>query len=146
MLEQNTLSNRLKFRNTVESQYKELFQSINIPIADALDKEKDDNVDASPPDLTKSQLLEIINIYRNELMNKEKELNQLKEVMSVMNKNNERLNDEIISLTIENNVLQEKIKLLNVEHNKLIQRWLLKAQRDADIMNATIESSSNKSR
>lgn len=146
MLEQNTLSNRLKFRNTVESQYKELFQSINIPIADALDKEKDDNVDASPSDLTKSQLLEIINIYRNELMNKEKELNQLKEVMSVMNKNNERLNDEIISLTIENNVLQEKIKLLNVEHNKLIQRWLLKAQRDADIMNATIESSSNKSR
>lgn len=145
MLEQTTLSNRLKFRNTVESQYKELFQSINIPIADTLDKEKDDNVDASPPDLIKSQLLEIINRYRSELMNKEKELNQLKEVMNVMNKNNERLNDEIISLTIENNVLQEKFKLLNVEHNKLIQRWLLKAQRDADIMNATIESSSNKS-
>ena len=145
MLEQTTLSNRLKFRNTVESQYKELFQSINIPIADTLDKEKDDNVDASPPDLIKSQLLEIINRYRSELMNKEKELNQLKEVMNVMNKNNERLNDEIISLTIENNVLQEKFKLLNVEHNKLIQRWLLKAQRDADIMNTTIESSSNKS-
>lgn len=145
MLEQTTLSNRLKFRNTVESQYKELFQSINIPIADTLDKEKDDNVDASPPDLIKSQLLEIINRYRSELINKEKELNQLKEVMNVMNKNNERLNDEIISLTIENNVLQEKFKLLNVEHNKLIQRWLLKAQRDADIMNATIESSSNKS-
>lgn len=145
MLEQTTLSNRLKFRNTIESQYKELFQSINIPIADTLDKEKDDNVDASPPDLIKSQLLEIINRYRSELMNKEKKLNQLKEVMNVMNKNNERLNDEIISLTIENNVLQEKFKLLNVEHNKLIQRWLLKAQRDADIMNATIESSSNKS-
>ena len=43
------------------------------------------------------------------------------------------------------NTLQDKFKLLNEEHNKLIQRWLRKAQRDADIMNATIESS-NKSR
>lgn len=140
MVEQDTLAKRLKFRNTVESQYKDLFQSIDISIADSLDKGKDDNVDVSPPELPKSQLYGIINKYRSELMNKEKELNQLKEVMNVMDKNNERLNDEIISLTIENNVLQEKLNLLNVEHNKLIQRWLLKAQRDADIMNATIES------
>lgn len=145
MLEQNSLSDRLEFRNTVEGQYKDLFQSIDIPIIDTLDKEKDDNPDVSLPKLTNSQLFSIVNKYRSDLMNKEKELSQLKEVMNVMNKNNERLNDEIISLTIENNVLQEKFNLLNVEHNKLIQRWLLKAQRDADIMNATIESS-NRSR
>lgn len=145
MLEQNSLSDRLEFRNTVEGQYKDLFQSIDIPIINTLDKEKDDNPDVSLPKLTNSQLFSIVNKYRSDLMNKEKELSQLKEVMNVMNKNNERLNDEIISLTIENNVLQEKFNLLNVEHNKLIQRWLLKAQRDADIMNATIESS-NRSR
>lgn len=145
MLEQNSLSDRLEFRNTVEGQYKDLFQSIDIPIIDTLDKEKDDNPDVSLPKLTNSQLFSIVNKYRSDLKNKEKELSQLKEVMNVMNKNNERLNDEIISLTIENNVLQEKFNLLNVEHNKLIQRWLLKAQRDADIMNATIESS-NRSR
>lgn len=145
MFEQDTLLDRLKFRNNIEGQYKDLFQHIFIPNTDTSGEGKDYDNDTQQPKLSDSQLMDIIEKYRNTLNYKEKELNKLKEIMSVMNKNNEKLNDEIISLNIENNVLQDKFKLLNEEHNKLIQRWLRKAQRDADIMNATIESS-NKSR
>nr|6RGO_C Chain C, Autophagy protein 16 [Eremothecium gossypii ATCC 10895]6RGO_D Chain D, Autophagy protein 16 [Eremothecium gossypii ATCC 10895] len=50
-------------------------------------------------------------------------------------KDAEKLNDEIISLNIENSLLQDKLTALQAEYDKLIQRWLAKAQSEADAMN-----------
>lgn len=67
----------------------------------------------------KLALLKTLKILQQELKSKEQEIRKLKEVIELKNKNAERLNDELISGTIENNVLQQKLSDLKKEHSKL---------------------------
>nr|3A7O_A Chain A, Autophagy protein 16 [Saccharomyces cerevisiae]3A7O_B Chain B, Autophagy protein 16 [Saccharomyces cerevisiae]3A7O_C Chain C, Autophagy protein 16 [Saccharomyces cerevisiae]3A7O_D Chain D, Autophagy protein 16 [Saccharomyces cerevisiae]3A7O_E Chain E, Autophagy protein 16 [Saccharomyces cerevisiae]3A7O_F Chain F, Autophagy protein 16 [Saccharomyces cerevisiae] len=60
-------------------------------------------------------LLNTLAILQKELKSKEQEIRRLKEVIALKNKNTERLNDELISGTIENNVLQQKLSDLKKE-------------------------------
>lgn len=133
-----TLLERLALRNEIESHYKELFKDVT-----TLGSHPSTATEQSATTTTtmgNEDVATIVDKYRSELKLKDKEIHRLKEIVEVMNKNSERLNDEIISMTIENNVLEDKYSTLNEEHNKLVQRWLSKVQQDADVMNATIES------
>lgn len=131
-----SLLQRLTLRNEIEGHYKELFQDVT-----SLTNNNEFGTNAT---VTNGKLVSIIDSYREELKAKDQEIDRLKEIAEVMNKNNERLNDEMISMTIENNVLEDKFNTLNEEHTKLVQRWLSKVQQDADVMNATIESQGSK--
>ncbi|AAS53188.1 AFL186Wp [Eremothecium gossypii ATCC 10895] len=72
---------------------------------------------------------------REELHAHEQEIHKLKDIVHLRSKDAEKLNDEIISLNIENSLLQDKLTALQAEYDKLIQRWLAKAQSEADAMN-----------
>ncbi|AMD21719.1 HFL137Wp [Eremothecium sinecaudum] len=76
---------------------------------------------------------------RRELRNKEIEVIKLQEIVQVGLRDKERLNDEIIGLNIENSLLQDKLDSLQCDYDKLIKRWLLKAQNEADAMNQVLQ-------
>lgn len=53
------------------------------------------------------------------------------------NKSIELINDEIVSLSIQNNLLTDKLEKLEKENGDLVQRWIEKVKSDADKMNET---------
>ncbi|EGA61040.1 Atg16p [Saccharomyces cerevisiae FostersO] len=89
------LIRRLTDRNDKEAHLNELFQDNSGAIGGNIVSHDD-------------ALLNTLAILQKELKSKEQEIRRLKEVIALKNKNTERLNDELISGTIENNVLQQK--------------------------------------
>ncbi|KAG0659893.1 autophagy protein 16, interacts with Atg12p-Atg5p [Maudiozyma exigua] len=122
------LAEKLTERDAKHNQYAELFEVIKpndiIHGGESIDKEN----------------VTIIDTLKSENNDKEHNIEDLKERIEVMTKNVERLNDELISTNIENNVLQDKFDNLNEEYNKLVQRWLRKVQKEADEMNENVEN------
>lgn len=70
---------------------------------------------------------------------KEGHIAELKDRIAVKGQDNERINDELISLNIENNLLQDRLVTLQEEYDNLVERWLLKAQKEADAMNSSLK-------
>ncbi|CAI4048492.1 Atg16p SKDI_13G2880 [Saccharomyces kudriavzevii IFO 1802] len=120
------LIGRLVDRNNSEAHLSELFQDSN----DAVGGKVVNHDEA---------LLKTLKILQQELKSKEQEIRKLKEVIELKNKNAERLNDELISGTIENNVLQQKLSDLKKEHSKLVARWLKKTEKETEVMNSEME-------
>lgn len=119
------LIKRLRERNEIESRYGELFEVVSLAII-----KHNSNDAVEKPDNS------IVARLRKELKAKEIEINKLKEVVDVKNKDSERLNNEIISLTIENNLTSRRLTELEKEHEKLVKRWMAKVQEDVDRLNA----------
>lgn len=124
------LLRRLEHRDQFENQYSTLFVDVN-----------SENFDTSKNN--KAELATVRNL-QEQIQSDQIKINKLEEIIKVMHLNQDRLNDELISVSIQNNVLENKYSQLNQEHNKLIQRWLQKVQNDADKMNETIESQGSK--
>lgn len=120
------LIRRLTDRNNREAHLNELFQDNNGAIGGNIVNHDD-------------ALLNTLTILQQELKSKEQEIRRLKEVIALKNKNAERLNDELISGTIENNVLQQKLSDLKKEHSKLVARWLKKTEKETEVMNSEID-------
>ncbi|AJS66823.1 Atg16p [Saccharomyces cerevisiae YJM451] len=120
------LIRRLTDRNDKEAHLNELFQDNSGAIGGNIVSHGD-------------ALLNTLAILQKELKSKEQEIRRLKEVIALKNKNTERLNDELISGTIENNVLQQKLSDLKKEHSQLVARWLKKTEKETEAMNSEID-------
>ena len=120
------LIRRLTDRNDKEAHLNELFQDNRGAIGGNIVSHDD-------------ALLNTLAILQKELKSKEQEIRRLKEVIALKNKNTERLNDELISGTIENNVLQQKLSDLKKEHSQLVARWLKKTEKETEAMNSEID-------
>lgn len=59
----------------------------------------------------------------------------LKEEFALKAQNLEIVTDEILSLQIQNNLLNEKITSLSQENDRLVQRWITKAKQEAERLN-----------
>lgn len=114
------LIRRLTERDVVEGNFSQLFGKASV-----LDKQDSKTEDS-------------LTNLKNELRNKEKEMANLRDILQVKNKDTERLNNEIVSLNIENNLLQEQLDKTTKEYNALVERWLAKAQKEAEQMNASL--------
>lgn len=114
------LIRRLTERDVVEGNFSQLFGKASV-----LDKQDSKTGDS-------------LTNLKNELRNKEKEMANLRDILQVKNKDTERLNNEIVSLNIENNLLQEQLDKTTKEYNALVERWLAKAQKEAEQMNASL--------
>jgi regulator of replication initiation timing len=66
-------------------------------------------------------------------------LNTQTEEYQHKNKSIELLNDEFLSMQIQNTLLYDKVEKLEKENDQLVQRWLEKVQQDADKINAILE-------
>ena len=128
---ENTLIARLTRRDLVESNFKELFRALPLESSDLPPEKHGDGARYTDQE-------DLIDSLKRELRLKEEENAKLKEIIKVMNRDKERVNDELISLNIENNVMQEKLDSLTKEHDKLIQRWLQKVQAEIDKMNSDV--------
>ncbi|CAG99104.1 Atg16p [Kluyveromyces lactis] len=122
------LLDKLKVRDLVDKRFSHLFETVSLLSGD----NEEDNED-------QLRLKNSIKNLREHLTEKEEEIRQLHDVISVKNRDAERLNDELISINIENNLLQERLTHIQAEYDTLIERWLLKAQREADIMNTRLK-------
>lgn len=125
------LIERLAKRDEIESRYAELFQKViltdqNLKKGDAT-RETDSASDL--PNTTIARL-------RKELKHKDANVSRLKEVIEVKKQDSEKLNNEIISLTIENNLTSKRFAELEEEHDKLVKRWVARVQQDVDKLNA----------
>ncbi len=60
---------------------------------------------------------------------------RIQEESRVKNQNIEGINDGILSLQIENNLLHKTIDKLKKENKTLVDRWMDKASKDADVLN-----------
>ncbi|GMG30959.1 unnamed protein product [Ambrosiozyma monospora] len=60
---------------------------------------------------------------------------RLQEETKMKNQNIEVVNDDLLSLQIENNLLNKKVEDLTLERDKLIQRWMNKVSKDAEVLN-----------
>ena len=129
--ELDVLVDRLVERDKKYNQYAELFEAVK------------PNELANNNDGTAIENTAILDTLKLENTEKDHDIEDLKERIEVMTKNVERLNDELISTNIENNVLQDKFDTLNEEYNKLVQRWLKKVQKEADEMNENVENLNN---
>lgn len=123
------LIERLSQRDRIESRFKELFVEPKLG-----PKCSSDGGETSSDVLTTT-----LARLRKELKSKESQISRLQEVINVKNKASEKLNDEIISLNIENNLLQKRFGELEEEHNKLVKRWLDKVQQDVEKLNANLQ-------
>ncbi|AQZ09294.1 ATG16 (YMR159C) [Zygosaccharomyces parabailii] len=119
------LIERLLERDKIESRFQELF-IVPEPVRES----------GKGREIPNDTLTTTISRLRLELKSKQNQIASLKEVINVKNKDSEKLNDEIISLNIENNILQKKFEELEEEHNKLVKRWLDKVQKDVETLNA----------
>ncbi|OUM55289.1 hypothetical protein BVG19_g4797 [[Candida] boidinii] len=71
---------------------------------------------------------------------------RFKEESVARNKSLEIVNDDLLSLQIENNLLNDRISKLSKENDQLIKRWMDKVSKDAETLNDINEllgSSSN---
>lgn len=64
-------------------------------------------------------------------------LNNQTEEYQHKNKSIELINDEILSLSIQNNLLTDKVDKLEKENGDLVERWIEKVKADVDKMNET---------
>ncbi|QLQ78031.1 hypothetical protein HG537_0A02780 [Torulaspora globosa] len=119
------LIERLHKRNEVENRFSELFEEVMLS-----------NKGIAKKSSSEESLRRVVTQLRKELGERDAEIKKLKEVINVRNKDFEKLNDEIISLTIENNLTNRKLAELEVEHNKLVSRWVAKVQEEVDRLNA----------
>lgn len=119
------LIERLHERDTTESRFSELFEQVVLSSKGIAKKSSSED-----------SLRRAVTQLRKELGEKDAEIRKLKEVLNVRNKDFEKLNDEIISLTIENNLTNRKFTELETEHNKLVKRWVAKVQEEVDRLNA----------
>lgn len=62
----------------------------------------------------------------------------LKEESKYRSQSMESINDEILSLQIQNNLLTEENDKLRKENDQLIDRWLKKVEQDAKLLNDAI--------
>ncbi|GMM54735.1 Atg16 protein [Maudiozyma humilis] len=131
-IHRSELLQKLQGRDTIESNFSELFEDI-LPNEDNLDVDK----------AYVSEYRQLVKHLRSEVQSRDNELVILHERLTVMNKNMEKINDEIIGSSIENNVLQQKYDTLRVEYDKLVQRWLKKVQKEADKMNEHVAQADN---
>lgn len=125
------LIERLAKRDEIESRYAELFQKViltdqNLKKGDAT-RETD-----SASDLLNTTIARL----RKELKHKDANVSRLKEVIEIKKQDSEKLNNEIISLTIENNLTSKRFAELEEEHDKLVKRWVARVQQDVDKLNA----------
>ena len=121
-----SLISKLTDRNNKEAHLSELFQDNNGSLGDNIPNHDD-------------ALLNTLTILQQELKSKEQEIRKLREVIGLKNKNAERLNDELISGTIENNVLQQKLSDLKTEHSKLVAKFFKKTEKETNVMNTEKE-------
>lgn len=119
---------RLLQRDIIESRFSNLFKNAVIGDESATGKE-------NPQKTIKTATSKL----RKELKDKEAELQKLKEVIEIKNKNAENMNNELISLNIENNLMGKRFVDLEEEHEKLVKRWLAKVQQDVETLNATLK-------
>ncbi|CCE93651.1 Atg16p TDEL_0G02840 [Torulaspora delbrueckii] len=125
------LIERLAKRDEIEGRYAELFQKVSL--TDQNLKKGDASRDT---DSTRDLLNSTIARLRKELKDKDTNVNRLKEVIEVKKQDSEKLNNEIISLTIENNLTSKRFADLEEEHDKLVKRWVARVQQDVDKLNA----------
>lgn len=109
-------------RDRFEKNYQELFKSVNL-------EQSEDNNDAKDSNIESLKL---------EIRKKEVQINELYEIINIKNKDFERLNDELISISIENNLFQDKLNKIQIEYDNLLGRWLTKVQKEADAMNESM--------
>ncbi|SCU97046.1 LAFA_0G09472g1_1 [Lachancea sp. 'fantastica'] len=120
---EDILLQKLTERDAIEKNFSELFEKASA----SLDKPE---TQGSHDPLT---------ALRKELENCERSIADLVATLKLKNKDSERLNDEIITLNIENNLLQERYEKVRRERDEIVTRWLKKAQLEADTMNETLE-------
>lgn len=118
----DVLLSRLVERDTIESRFRELFQDLR---------------DKSSGDAGLELIL--INNLKKELLDRNTEIRNLQEIVAIQKRNSNQVNDELLSLNIENNLLHNKLDTLTEEHEKLVKRWLDKIQKEADSMNETLK-------
>ncbi|CUS22059.1 LAQU0S04e07272g1_1 [Lachancea quebecensis] len=116
------LLQRLKDRDSIEKNFSELF---NEPLIEQK---------ASSRKAAEDQLA----VLKLELESKDKEISDLKSTLKLKSKDTEHLHDEIITLNIENNLLEERLNKTKAEYDEIVQRWLRKVQQEANIMNDTL--------
>lgn len=119
------LIERLLKRDETESRFSELFEKVILSRTGAVKKTSSED-----------SLRQTVTRLRKELGDKDAEIRKMREVISVKNKDFEKLNDELISLTIENNLTTKRFTELENEHDKLVKRWVAKVQEDVDRLNA----------
>ncbi|KAM3161850.1 Autophagy-related protein 16 [Lachancea thermotolerans] len=117
------LLERLQERDSIEKNFSELFSE---PFVD----QKAPSRKASEDQLT---------ALKSELESKDKEISDLKATLKLKSKDTEHLNDEIITLNIENNLLEERLNKTKAEYDEIVQRWLKKVQQEANVMNDTLK-------
>lgn len=113
------LFERLKARDEIEKRFSNLFVEPSVNQGARHEKALEEQFAA----------------LKAELESKDRELDDYKMTLKLKNKDAGLLHDEIITLTIENNLLQDKLEKTKVEYDKIVQRWLDKVQQEADNMN-----------
>lgn len=115
---------RLKIRDQRDKRFLHLFQEVELN-----NTSKKSSTEGSISETTLKNMKKL-------LESRDREISGLKEIIELKGEHLDRINDELVSLDIENNLLQEKLDTLQNEYDALIERWLLKAQREADAMNS----------
>ncbi|QLG72426.1 hypothetical protein HG535_0D01340 [Zygotorulaspora mrakii] len=116
---------KLQDRDVIESRFCDLFRDVPIAL-------RDEDINATKQNNLKST----VNRLRKELKDKDAEVRSLREVIKVKNNDSEKLNNELISLNIENNLVGHKYAQLEEEHEKLVKRWLERVHQEFDVLNA----------
>ncbi|SCV04319.1 LANO_0G09472g1_1 [Lachancea nothofagi CBS 11611] len=116
------LLQKLKERDVVEKNFAELFEAA--PIQNAKSDQGTQNQSKS---------------LRKELEFRDKKIEEFNATLKLKNKDAERLNDEIITLNIENNLLQDQYDKMKSEYDGIVSRWLRKTQQEADTMNESFK-------
>lgn len=127
-----SLREKLLKRDKIESRYSELFHKVILA-------DQGPSQDDALKDTSKDPHQSIIMRQRKELKQKNTEISRLKEIIEIKKKDSEKLNDEIISLSIENNLTSKRFSELEEEHDKLVKRWVARVQQDVDKLNADFE-------
>lgn len=122
-----SLLDKLRTRDLIDQRFSQLFETVPLLPRDDIEV-RGNNL----------QLENSIKNLKELLAKKESDKKKLLDILNVKNRDAERLNDELISSTIENNILQERLALLQKEYDTLIERWLRKAQIEADTMNSKL--------
>ncbi|KAL6948824.1 hypothetical protein ACO0QE_001298 [Hanseniaspora vineae] len=81
-------------------------------------------------------LEEVLEKCKTQLLETEKKNSLLDELIETQKLEIRHLQDEMLSMNIENNVLHQELQKKQAEYDKLVERWIAKAQQDADAMNA----------
>lgn len=117
----NSYIGLLQQRNSVESRFKELFCDLQRP---HIQTQNQDN---------------LVQQLNKQLESRTQEIQKLRELMALGSKNNSKLNDELISANIENNILSQRLEELSEEHEKLVKRWLERVQIEVQEMNRNFD-------